>query len=166
MNDLLISCLSLAKRNNGMFKSQAQADFIISKANSQDGMIGHVTSGYNSCPVFATFDEKGILKIVKSTKKGDVIMFERKIEGQLTDKELKEIKHLEKLQKKIEKDYLQKKKSFEEGSYNGSGDVSTYSNDLIERYNRNQEERQERIASLKEKIAKIKTHNDGTDNQK
>jgi len=156
MENLLISCFSLAKSNNGFFKSEKQAEFLISKINERDGNIGSVTSGYNSCPVFANLDNKGILKIVKSTKSGEIVMFERVVENQLNSIQIKEINSLEKLQKKLEKELLRKRSSFNDGSYNGTGDSSTYSKDLIERYLRFTAELENRIISIDRKISAIK----------
>lgn len=100
------SVFGLAKTNNGFFKSEKQAAFLISQMEKFEGCIGY-TSGYNSNPVFAKWDEKGIVEIVRHsrTKKGctDIIMFQRSVEGFFTELQLKEIKHWIKLSNKWKK---------------------------------------------------------------
>lgn len=148
------SIFGLAKSNNGFFKSEKQAAFLISKMSEFGGCIGHANSVYNSCPIFASWDERGITKIVKSTKNGGVIMFERKQEGILTSLEIKEIKRLERKIKKLEKEVKERQDSFDDGSWNSSGDIITYAD--IERFNRFQNEKIQRINSLKEKVCQLK----------
>lgn len=154
--EILRSIFGLTKSNNGFFKSEKQAKFLIPQISKFDGYIGQVSSGYNSCPVFANWDEKGITKIVKSAKSGDVVMFERKQEGILNVLEIKEIKQLERKIKSLEKDITRHKTSFEDGSYNGSGDVNTYTPDMIELYNCSQSRRIDQVQRIRERISKLK----------
>lgn len=150
------SIFGLAKSNNGFFKSEKQSKFLIAQMSEFGGCIGHANSGYNSCPIFASWDEKGITKIVKSAKNGDVIMFERKQEGILTSLEIKEIKRLERKIKTLENEVKERQDSFDNGSYNGSGDVSTYTTDMIERFNHFQKQKIQQIKSLKEMVCQLK----------
>lgn len=150
------SIFGLAKSNNGFFKSEKQSKFLIEKLSDFSGCIAHANSGFNSCPIFASWDGKGITKIVKSAKKGDVIMFERKQEGILTSLEIKEIKRLERKIKTLENEVKERQDSFDNGSYNGSGDVGTYTTDMIERFNRFQNQKIQQINSLKEKVCQLK----------
>ena len=150
------SIFGLAKSNNGFFKSEKQAAFLISQMSDLGGLIGHANSGYNSCPIFASWDEKGITKIIKSTKSGDVLMFERKHQGVLTTIEIKEIKSLERKIKVIEKEIRERQLSFDDGSYNRSGDVSTYNQDMIERFNHFQDQKIEQVKNLKNRICQLK----------
>jgi hypothetical protein len=150
------SIFTLAKSNNGFFKSEKQSVFLISQLNQFGGFIGHADSGYNSCPLFASWDDKGITKIVKLSKKGDVLMFERKKEGQLTDLEIKEIKSLERKLKALEREIKERQSSFDDGSYNGTGDISTYSQDMIERFNCYQEKKRNQLFEIEKLIKQIK----------
>lgn len=150
------SIFGLTKSNNGFFKSGKQAQFLISQMSSYDGCIGHANSGYNSCPIFASWDEKGITKVVKATKNGDVLMFERKIQGVLTELEVKHIKFYERKIKALEKEINERQKYFDNGSYNGTGDTSTYSNDMIERFEYSQNQKIEQVKKLKEKVCQLK----------
>jgi len=149
------SVFGLAKNNNGFFKSEKQAAFLISQMNRFGGYFGSVSSGHNSCPVFANWDEKGITKIIKSSKKGDVVMFERKKDGILTSLETKEIKRLEKRLKQIKKEVAENSVIFLSGKWNGSGDTSTYEYHTIELYCYFQQERIDSINWIKEKIKTI-----------
>lgn len=153
------SIFGLAKSNNGFFKSEKQAKFLSSKIDDLDGCIGHANSGYNSCPIFASYDDKGITKIIKSTKNGDVLMFERKNQGVLTSLEAKEIKRLERKLKALKMDIDEREDSFKSGNYNGSGDTSTYTDDMIERFNHFQTQYKEQALSIENRIKTIKNEN-------
>jgi hypothetical protein len=78
-NELLKSVYSLAKNNNGIFKSDAQAGFLKRMIDQRDGMIGSHEMYGNSVSVFAEYDDKGITKIYThspSTNR-DVVKFTR-----------------------------------------------------------------------------------------
>lgn len=116
------SIFGLAKTNNGFFKSEKQAAFLISQLQGCDGYLGAADSGYNSCPIFCTWDEKGITAILKhsQTNKGckPIPMFERKIEGALTALELKQIKYCERKIKELQKSIINRDAAFKAGEYN------------------------------------------------
>ena len=106
--DISKSIFGLAKNNNGFFKSEKQAKFLIQVLEERGGHVGQANSGYNQCSMFATWDEKGILEITKHRSTGKLeVMFQRKEEGVLTVKEQKQIKSLKKrindLEKSIER---------------------------------------------------------------
>jgi hypothetical protein len=150
------SIFALAKSNNGFFKSEKQSAYLISQLERFDGCIGHADSGYNSCPIFANWDDKGITKIVKSSKNGDELMFERKQEGKLTILEIKRIKSLERKLKALKKEIEEKQLSFDTGDYNGSGDISTYSKDMIDRFNYYQGQKKNQCDTIEKLIKDIK----------
>jgi hypothetical protein len=102
--EITASILGLAKNNNGMFKSEKQALFLISQMEQMDGLIGHASSAYHSCPMFASWDKTGITQIVKSSKTGNLVMFERKVAGKLGELEIKKIAKLKRELKAVEKD--------------------------------------------------------------
>lgn len=155
--EITSTVLGLVKYNNGFFKSPQQASFLISQMNQLDGCIGHTSSGYHSCPLFAQWDNRGITKIIKhsNTKDGrkEIITFERAEEGRLSSLQVKEIDTLKRKLKKMEKELNERKVSFENGSYNGSGDVNTYTSLTIDLYNKNVLKEQEHISRLKSLIA-------------
>ena len=152
------SILGLAKNNNGFFKSEKQADFLISQMEISDGCIGHFTSGYHSCPLFATHDKEGILKIEKQTVKGIVAIFERVVEGTLNSLQLKRLKSLKTNLKKLEIQLQNRISSWEDGSYNRSGDKSTYDTDkgIVERYEYFNNQIENQITYLNSEIEKMK----------
>ena len=155
MSDLSISIFGLTKNNNGFFKSESQSEFLTSKMDAMEGFIGSVTSGYNSCAVFAEYDNKGITKITKSTKRGNVVMFDRKVKGILTTLEIKELKKLNRLGKKLKIETNDKLESFNNGNYNRSGDTSTYTDDMVERFNRFHNQRINQLKNINNRINEI-----------
>lgn len=158
-NELGKSIFGLTKNNNGFFKSEAQAKFLINQINNNQGLVGHASSGYNSIPIFAEYDEKGITKLVKrsndkSLKDKNVIVFERKNDKGLNTLEIKELKTLKRNLKKLEIDLNDKVSSWESGDYNGSGDKSTYDTNqrLVDRFELNKSNSENAILVLKNKI--------------
>lgn len=152
--DIQQSVLGLAKSNNGFFKSEKQADFLIKQIELSGGYVGFFSSGYNSCPLFATTDSEGILKIEKQTKSGIDIIFERKVAGVLNSLQVKELKSLKMRLNKLEKELLIKVASWESGQYNRSGDKSTYNTDkgIVERYEYFKSSLENQITYLKNRI--------------
>ena len=159
IDELWKSVFGLTKNNNGLFKSEAQAKFLISQINNNQGLVGYANSGYNSIPIFAEYDEKGITKLVKrsndkSLKDKNVVVFERKNDNGLNTLEIKELNTLKRNLKKLETELNDKVNSWESGNYNRSGDKSTYdtNKDTVERYEYFKRELEKRILSLKDKI--------------
>ena len=105
MSTVLQSLNYLAAKNNGFFVSQKQAEFIVTYAKERDGLVGHLLANKN--PVFADFDDKGILKMYYSSKtyKGykDVLIFQRSAKGELNEFQLSEISEIEKKLNRLEK---------------------------------------------------------------
>jgi hypothetical protein len=147
-----ISVLSLCKSNNGFFKSEKQANFLISQLELKDGYFGQNDSGFNTCPLFAAWDNKGILRVKKSTIKGMVITFERKVKGITSELELKEIKRLKRKLKKEEKRLNERINSFYSGEYNSTGDIKTYTENLIINYCFYANQERDIIINLKNKL--------------
>lgn len=88
--NIKISVLSLCKNNNGFFKSEKQAKYLISQLKRWGGHIGQNDSGYNTCPLSAEWDDDGIIKTTKYTKsKGRVTVWERRVSGVLTEADKK-----------------------------------------------------------------------------
>jgi hypothetical protein len=154
--NIQISILSLTKNNNGFFKSEKQAAFLIDQLKKNQGYFGSFNSGYHSCPLFATWDEKGIVKTTKSTKKGMVTLFERKVKGVISDLDAKRIKSLERKLKKEEKYLAERISSFESGDYNSTGDTSTYDESLVRNHCYWNNVRRDLINNLRKKISELK----------
>lgn len=153
------SIFGLAKNNNGFFKSEKQAQFLISQIDLLDGLIGYAEMGYNSCPIYADTDKNGITKISKRTVNGLVVMFERKQKGVLTSLEIQEIKRRERKIKSLEKEVIERQECFDNGNYNNSGDVNTYTIEMINQFNSFQNQKIEQINRLKEIVYKLKNNN-------
>ena len=97
---LSISFASLLKNNNnGLFKSTKQADFLLSMSN--DGVYstsGNV--GRNSFYMDYFCDEQGVIKVTKRTdKKGNVLTWERRVDGKVTVQDKKAISSLQRMLK-------------------------------------------------------------------
>lgn len=84
-DQIALSVLSLAKNNNGYFKSDKQRDFLIGKLKQVDGVIGNTEAGN---PIIAQYDNEGITKIWrhKTKTQPDKVMFTRKVAGAAIDK--------------------------------------------------------------------------------
>ena len=171
------SIFGLAKYNNGLFKSEKQRDFLISKIKQNGGLIGHSNSGYHTCPIFASYDDKGITKIVKhrSTKKGhkSETMFTRKDEmtlkkeaAQAEARGLEEIKQFEDEIRQMEEELKEVMKVWEK--FNREHDGLELSDVVKKRINADYKEMADsRIATIedcKNDIANIKKHIDGLKN--
>lgn len=155
--ELAKNVYSLAKNNNGLFKSEAQGNFLIEQLNLSDGYLGQTNGIKYKNPIFAEYNKEGITKIYKqmaaSTKVE--IIFERKVEGELTSLEVKALASYKRKLKKLEKELKERMTSFLTGDFNSSGDPSTYTEDIIEMYNRHNDVKIKAIEHIKSEIAKL-----------
>ena len=115
--DLSVSFANLVKTNNGFFKSEAQAKFLLSMC---DNGVYH-TSGHvhgNSFVLFYTCDKKGVTKVQKQTSgKGLVTQWERVEEGKVSVQNEKEIKRIKRLIKQTENKIASRLDAFKSGAY-------------------------------------------------
>lgn len=159
MNNIYKSFQNLASYNNGMFKSDAQRDFLTKYATERDMCIGHLRANGNQ--VFVKLDELGIVEMYyqSKTKKGYSypVIFQREVKGQLNDMQKKAINRLEKLILKTEKEIKRHKDSFEDGSYDGFRSGGNYSDRTIKTYVDGQEKRNQNINFYKQKINELTT---------
>lgn len=146
--DITSSIFGLTKNNNGYFKSEKQASYLISKIDSNSGLIGHSSNGN---PYFAEYDKDGITRIVKWVKNNQVVMFERAIKGQLNSLQQKEFKSIERRIKKLKREWKNKEESFESGNYNGTGDKSTYTEFSVKLYHKHKNAAEDLIRRLEER---------------
>lgn len=86
-NELLRSIYSLVKNNNGVFKSEKQAQFLKRQIDLRDGVVGSQEMYGNSVSVYAEYDDKGITKIYTHSHKTnrDVVKFIRISDEQFKD---------------------------------------------------------------------------------
>jgi hypothetical protein len=122
----------------------------------RDGHIGQFTSGYHSCALFAKWDKAGVIEIDKMTKGGPVVIFQRQVEGVLNQMQLKEKSRLERKLNMIQKQINQKIESYNSGNYNGTGDISSYSDDLISGYANTLQRLDDQVNVLHKMIINIK----------
>jgi hypothetical protein len=89
MDKILASCFNLAKwENNGKFKSEKQAEFLLSKFDSNSEYTAGTLGPYNSQLIWTVKTDKiGIVSITKLAYKSGktAITFERKSETELAD---------------------------------------------------------------------------------
>ena len=115
-NEIRNSVLGLAQKNNGVFKSEKQAAFLIKMINNNDGLIGHTANGI---PYFAWSDDKGITRITKGTGNTSKIelVFERKVAGVLNTSDEKTIKHLRRQIKVLAAEVAVRQEGLANGTY-------------------------------------------------
>lgn len=96
---------SLIATNNGFFKSQKQADFLISALSQEDGNISIGSTYGNGFMITYLYDEKGITKKEQYNYKTSktVVLWERVIEGKLSIQDEKILKTLKRKLSKAEK---------------------------------------------------------------
>ena len=76
-HDLVLSISTLLKTNNGFFKSEKQAKFILSNVSDNE-IVNHFTTYGNVARDHYHLDEKGVYKIERyTTKKGYVTTWQR-----------------------------------------------------------------------------------------
>lgn len=144
--ELDISFASLVKSNNGKFKSDAQAKFLLSKCDGNEYISGGSVYG-NTFQLIYHCDNQGITKVEKYTKAtGSKIQWERKEAGTLSVQDEKELKRLNKLLKQTEKSIADRESSMKAGTYHAN--KSLY-DDSMKRDN-------DSLAQIKQMIAKLK----------
>lgn len=138
MNTIAQSFASLVLNNNGFFKSQAQADYLLSIC---DGMVYTAGGNYHgsSWSKFYVCDSKGVVKVIHNTlDKGDVVEWERVQEGVKTVQEIKEQKRINREIKAIEKQIRQSQEAWDRGEYKGCEylyhDAMKRNNDMLIKY--------------------------------
>lgn len=103
MSDILRSCYSLAKYNNGAFKSEKQAAFLSRSLNAYGGVFtesfsfGEFGGARAECTVVVQWDEKGIVSIVRTSSTKKTTVFCRnggtgQVEKLTTTKRVKKVK--------------------------------------------------------------------------
>lgn len=130
MENVQISIESLIKSNNGFFKSEKQAEFLISELKAQYGNQ-FVSSIYNNSVIISyEWDDKGIIsKSNQSVKKNSVkVVWKRKVEGELSIAEQESVKQLKRNIKKIQKNISNRNESFERGDYSEMEELYNNSN--------------------------------------
>ena len=111
------SFASLVKSNNGKFKSDAQAKFLLSQCRDGQFITGGRVHG-NSYTLFYVCDNTGVVRVEKQTNaKGLVTQWERREEGKVSIQDEKEIKRLNRLLKDVELRIKERRESVASGKY-------------------------------------------------
>ena len=102
LEDLRKSVFTLAKYNNGKFKTEKQKEFLTKVLKRNHGYLGDISTYGNITSFFAEWDGEGITKITKQHKKSgkEFVNFKRKSESE----------H----QKEVEKRLFSEQKYYEE----------------------------------------------------
>ena len=109
MNALALSFASLVKSNNGFFKSDKQASFLLSQCQDENTFTASGDVYGNQYQMIYHCDDKGIVKVEKHTPHTGItlVTFERHIEGVVNATEAaakaKEGKRIAKEIKRLEK---------------------------------------------------------------
>jgi hypothetical protein len=156
-DSIRISILALAKNNNGYFKTEKQAKFLIQMLEESDkGYLGGGNLYGNSFSQWAEWDEKGIIKIyTHKNKSKDTVFFVRAVEGELNELQIKKIKHFEKRIKALSKELDSNKSHFEAGTYCKEG-FSAYTDLVINLYIQSIERKKLAIYECQKLIAEVK----------
>lgn len=149
MSNVQLSLNSLVKNNNGFFKSQKQADFLLSILNDNN-VFASVAYGHTILSTYH-FDDKGVTLKTKTSIKTNKTTEEwsRKVEGILSVEEQQIVKRLNKQLKSVKKEFASRLKSYNDGSYFGSEEPSE--SDLAI-YTESQNDRLELIARIEEAL--------------
>ena len=147
--DIKVSILSLAKNNNGYFKSEKQASFLINQINNNNGVIGYSEAkfigresgleGAVRCNIMCECDELGITKIWKDRLSGDDILFERMIKGEYNKIQMKAIKRVKRAIKVEEREIASAQARIDGGDLYWERFLQSHKNELKAELKRLQE---------------------------
>lgn len=137
------SFANIVKTNNGFFKSQAQAKFLLSQCVSNQFSTSGSVHG-NRYILFYVCDETGVIRVEKQTQsKGLITTWERRQEGLVTIQDEKEIKRLKREIKSTIELMKARERSLERGEYKS-----------LSLYEESVRHDEEVLKSLKEELAK------------
>ena len=121
MNNIQATLENLIKTNNGFFKSEKQAKFLISELKKEYGNIFTASAFGNNVVLTYNFDERGIVeKLNTSLKKhSQAVVWDRKIEGALSVEDKKKSVALKREIKKLEKSINERDAAYNAGQYKG-----------------------------------------------
>ena len=155
--DITKTIFGLTKNNKGFFKSEKQGNFLRDILTKSQGYISMGDMYGTGVGAFVSYDDKGITKVQTYTKNGaGNVIFLREVKGQLNDLQIKDIKRMERKIAKLRKELDFRYTAWESGSYNRSGDPSTYSEDDRTIYLKFNKRKEDAIQSMLTKIDKIK----------
>lgn len=118
----------LVKTNNGTFKSEKQANFLLSKCNLDQKFIDDTPK---DAVMFYLCDGTGVVSVERySLKTGKTKKeWERKVTGILSVQDQKEIKRLRRLLAQTEETIAKRNAAFADGEYEGEESLYVESNE-------------------------------------
>ena len=118
----------LVKTNNGKFKSEKQANFLLSKCNLDQKFIDDTPK---DAVMFYLCDGTGVVSVERySLKTGKTKKeWERKVTGILSVQDQKEIKRLRRLLAQTEETIAKRNAAFADGEYEGEESLYVESNE-------------------------------------
>ena len=120
------SFASLVAGNEGKFKSEKQAKFLLSMCSEDNKFVSSGEMWGNIFTNTYLVDEIGVISVTKYTSKaGNEITWTRPEAGILAVQQIKELKRLTKMLKATKLNMLQRKEAFEAGKYSEYPDLFT-----------------------------------------
>ena len=119
MNNIQATLENLIKTNNGFFKSEKQAKFLLSELKKEYGNVFTASAFGNSVALTYAYDEKGITEKTNTSAKTNKTakVWERKIAGVLSLDDKKTIAHYKREIKKLEKSIFARDEALKKGEY-------------------------------------------------
>lgn len=116
MTNIAKTLANLVKTNNGLFKSEAQAKFLIEVVGTE-----YVTGGAvmgNQFTLYYDLNSTGVISVRKYTvSKGFTTTWERVVDGTVSVQDAKEIKRLKRLAKSVKKSMSDRQACWDSGKY-------------------------------------------------
>lgn len=121
MNNIQATLENLIKTNNGFFKSEKQAKFLISELKKEFGNVFTASAFGNSVVLTYNFDDKGITEKLNTSlkKQSEKVVWNRKVEGVLSVEDKKKMAALKREIKKLEKSINERNAAYNDGQYEG-----------------------------------------------
>jgi hypothetical protein len=108
MSEFGASFAGLVKSNGGLFKSEKQAHFLLSRCDGETYIAGG-HSGYAFYQLHYRCDALGVVEVSKYTAaRGMLVQWQRPVEGMVPVQDQKEVKRLTRMRKQLEKDLAER----------------------------------------------------------
>ena len=150
MSNIQATLENLIKTNNGFFKSEKQAKFLIFELKKEYGNIFTASAFGNSVVLTYKFDDKGITEKLNTSlkKQSESVVWNRKIEGVLSIEDKKKMAALNREIKKLEKSINERDAAYNAGQYAGYETL----------YNKANEDAQSKLQAFKEQLQHLENN--------
>lgn len=125
MNELAMSFAALVKNNDGLFKSDKQAQYLLSQCEEENMFTTSGTVYRSPFTMFYHCDEKGVVKVEKylpRTSKTEVVWL-RPVKGTLSIKDAKHLAQLKRMLKQTQNKVKDREAAWERGEYASCPDL-------------------------------------------